>query len=99
MSRLIDAEKLKDDFCEDCGRYLAVEGEPKSLCRFACNAMKIIDNAPTVNAVEVVRCNNCKYFRSKDEVYVWGNDGRCFKLNLCVNNYDFCSYGKREANK
>ena len=58
-----------------------------------------IKNAPTVDAVEVVRCKDCKY---------WGQDVCSFSgddESFCTNpngldNYahpeDFCSYGERK---
>ena len=58
-------------------------------------AMAILQEAPTVDAVEVVRCRNCKYgdwdskpddamvcMRTKDGFWRSGND--------------FCSFGKRK---
>ena len=58
-------------------------------------AMAILQEAPTVDAVEVVRCRNCKYgdwdskpddaivcMRTKDGFWRSGND--------------FCSYGERK---
>lgn len=49
MSRLIDADKLeKQEYCgnERCFDYVDAED---------------IDNAPTVDAVPVVRCKDCKH--------------------------------------
>lgn len=46
-----------------------------------------LDNAPTVDAVKVVRCKNCKY--RKDGLYC-----RLRKSPVIVTNTDFCSYGK-----
>ena len=57
-------------------------------------AFNEIDNAPTVNAVEVVRCKDCKNYiyssfamgmRCKHDGVEWGKD-------------DFCSYGERKDN-
>lgn len=47
-----------------------------------------------VDAVEVVRCNKCKYF--------WGYEsefGKCMEssaLERCVHIDDYCSYGERK---
>ena len=48
-----------------------------------------INNAPTVDAVEVVRCKECKFY-SEDEKW-------CEWLGLCgaFNENDFCSHGER----
>ena len=76
--RLIDAKKLPYS--------IAVDDNGKQI--FYVKA-KDIDNAPTVDAVEVVRCKDCK------------NDGRC-SIQDAMNwtpraetgDY-FCSYGER----
>ena len=43
-----------------------------------------IENAPTVDAVEVVRCKDCKHYKI----------GLCYGWH-CVEEDDFCSYGER----
>jgi len=61
-------------------------------------ARELIENAPSVDAVEVVRCKDCKYYqygkfftemkfccRIKDKRYPFSDDG-------------YCSYGKRKDN-
>ena len=51
-----------------------------------------IKNAPTVDAVEVVRCRNCKYHEDTD---VTGFK-HCCLIDKTVRYNDFCSYGKRK---
>lgn len=55
--------------------------------------LKILEKAPTVDAVEVVRCRSCKHYERIP------NSGRpmCTKfLGLSIPNADdFCSYGER----
>ena len=61
--RLIDADSLQRRICgakcgceyEDCGN----EGD--------CGYDHFISNAPTVDAVPVVRCRECKHHRDKNE--------------------------------
>ena len=59
MARLIDADKLiaeiKKIYCDGCGNYCGAK------CRacWADDAMRLIDDATTVDAVEVVRCRDC----------------------------------------
>lgn len=65
-------------------------------------ARKLMEDAPTVDAVEVVRCKDCKYYR---ESKVWEGINFCFRLrgsdgepvgyNFCDD--DFCSYGERKG--
>lgn len=50
-----------------------------------------IENAPTVDAVEVVRCKDCK--NMNEELVVW-----CYWHERATNPYDYCSYGERRDN-
>ena len=57
------------------------------------NAIKAIDDAPTIDAVEVVRCGECKHMMA---------DGRCKEFaddEVRPSATDFCSYGKRREDK
>lgn len=72
MSRLIDADKLeKQEYWgnERCFDYVDAED---------------IDNAPTVDAVPVVRCKDCRKFKT-------------YSCRMVASGYDdFCSYGERK---
>ena len=58
-------------------------------------ARKLIADAPTVDAVEVVRCKDCKHYVAPQGTYVCD----CFEgLNFATDN-DFCSYGERKDNE
>ena len=73
--RLIDADALMDEANSD-GAYGYVDA-------------KQISEAPTVDAVPVVRCRECKY-----------RDGTPGQPNiLCgqMHEDDFCSYGERKG--
>lgn len=79
--RLIDADALITE-------YDRVHiGEPGK-------ARKLIEDAPTVDAVQVVHCKDCIYFEP-----VWGDEllGRCKQAKACYENrgiWDYCSNGK-----
>lgn len=90
MSRLIDADKLeKQEYWgnERCFDYVDAED---------------IDNAPTVDAVPVVRCKGCKHYRNypnglcylhtEPKTNARGHSGNA----VCVEPEDFCSYGERK---
>ena len=70
--RLIDADKLeKQEYWgnERCFDYVDAED---------------IDNAPTVDAVPVVRCRDCRKFKT-------------YGCRMVASGYDdFCSYGERK---
>lgn len=52
---------------------------------------RIIEEAPTVDAVEVVRCKDCKFLGFKDFSGICNGP----KVYGIVQPYDFCSYGER----
>lgn len=49
-----------------------------------------IDNAPTIDAVPVVRCGECKYMRFDGKCTMFADD------NIRPSVSDFCSYGERK---
>ena len=55
-----------------------------------------IKNAPTVDAVEVVRCRECKYRGTDDCIFHIKGEPADEELLLKLDN-DFCSYGKRKG--
>ena len=82
--RLIDADALVTEYYKN----------PSYI-----NLCTVINTAPTIDAVPVVRCKDCKWFRT----YPNGlND--CIKMNerasteweLCNEPEDYCSYGERK---
>ena len=72
--RLIDANALIKEACAD-GAYGYVDA-------------KQIADAPTVDAVEVIRCKDCKHYDGKWLCKISGVPSR----KPC----DFCSYGERK---
>ncbi len=56
--RLIDANALNMYFADE---QLANRGWKDEYCDFLDDVMEAVDNAPTVDAVEVVRCKDCKF--------------------------------------
>ena len=74
------------------------------------SVLRIVDEAPAVDAVEVVRCRDCGRFMEYTEEYkatIEGADGDCYirKINsedeqFCAVMYDdFCSDGRRRADR
>lgn len=52
----------------------------------------LLDDAPTVDAVRVVRCEDCRFF---DKHYVGFGYNVCHKLNQMMHENDYCSCGER----
>ena len=82
--RLIDANAMRADWLEN--------GENEYV--YDTNAvLDSIDSQPTVDAVEVIRCRECK---SHEDTLVIGFV-HCRLYDRIMRHNDFCSYGKREG--
>ena len=57
-----------------------------------------IADAPTVDAVEVVRCKDCKHYMPQKKSAHWENRANyCNRIvTIKPRPYDFCSYGERK---
>lgn len=94
--RLIDADAVMDKACENLRDGDVLDRIPPSF----------IDNAPTVDAVSVVYCKDCKYAdterRNATEKRYYNAILFCRNSDLCNNEplamwpTDFCSYGERK---
>ena len=87
VKRLIDARWLTSQMyliCEAC--------QTENI--FIDAIIDEIDNAPDVDAVEVVRCKDCKHFIQKDSVC---NHFGYYSYAPSVGKNDFCSYGERRS--
>lgn len=90
MVRLVDAEKLKRGIRNHCAMPM--------WCHELVKAE--IDETPTVDAVEVIRCKDCKYYVPPEDGDFLG---LCTNGKLCVSQCGevypeetyFCSYGER----
>lgn len=95
MARLIDADKINYHEHTECmghGDFETVRTVTD----------KEIAEIPTVDAVEVVRCRDCKWYMPGDlftDVMfchrLKKDNGKPAKYNYCAD--DFCSYGERKG--
>ena len=85
MTRLIDADKLREKW---------IWGSTDRTKKVECIELVDLDNAPTVDAVEVVRCCDCKWYRKP----YGGKEVLCtFWLDwLPTEEDDYCSFGERK---
>lgn len=90
--RLIDANALLRKQYE-----IYEEGDPEVLFStdFVHKVVSVenVKSAPTVDAVEVVRCKDCIYYHKRLGI----GFGRCSKTSIYPYAEDFCSYGERRA--
>lgn len=82
--RLIDADALG---VGRCSRNLL----PADYCAGWNGMVRLLEKAPTVDAVEVVRCNDCKHYKPDEYEFGCGCDGGL----PYVKADDFCSCGER----
>lgn len=89
MARLIDADLLKEKLDEREAEDIELYGcaIPEGFCSE--DAKEVVDKMPTVDAVEVVRCKDCKFLHEK------GYCTRVVGLSR-IKPDDFCSYGERK---
>lgn len=83
--RLIDADALK----EHVKKYTSVfaKYDWREIC-------EMLNDAPTVDAVEVVRCKDCAYWGTK-VVYANGERADCLNFNFVTPCEFFCKWGER----
>ena len=79
-------EKRLIDVVDEAIKKYAKHG---NIVKFISDVRFAVINAPTVDAVEVVRCKDCK------SLEITGCYGECRKLVRIVKPWDFCSYGER----
>ena len=86
MSRLIDADALGVGRCSK-------DILPDAYCAGWNGLIELIEKAPTIDDVPVVRCRECKWWQEDDDIGHCDNpDG----LDNYAKPEDFCSYGERK---
>lgn len=89
--RLIDADDLGVGRCSK-------DILPAAYCAGWNGLLNIINDAPTIDAVPVVRCRECRKWNSDPDSYGRsdGPKGKCMKTFEVTSDDDFCSYGERK---
>lgn len=84
--RLIDADDLKKDL-------LYVYTHLSERYKIS-PALSLINDAPTIDAVPIVRCKDCKFseywYRDRRRCFLWVEDG------ISVFDDGFCNYAERK---
>lgn len=95
--RPIDADALITLYKNWLGQLTLPEDEGDE--RGITSCIEVMEEAPTLDVVKVVRCKDCKYLRI-DEEFASGRYCALRNVNggkFCKDN-DFCSYGQRRSN-
>ena len=102
MPRLIDADALLER--ESATRFsVGGRGCGKTLLAACRNYLHTaVANAPTIDAVPVVRCKDCKLFIPAENLTdeydnPIGADGLCDNMVKYADYDGFCSYGERRS--
>ncbi len=97
--RLIDADTVSKLFDAEFKETIKLicEGETHldNLAEGFCEAYRVIQNMPTVDAVPVVRCRECMY--AKNAKVNKKGFRICPASHMEIVDDDYCSYGERET--
>lgn len=101
MSRYIDADALQKLFNEVstsllCRRELTKDTE--HMVRAFIMVTEMIQDAPTVDAVQVVRCRDCQWYGNERACPLAASGLSANRIKLPKED-DFCSYGERRKEK
>ena len=90
MARLIDADALYRKVKMETNPY----GKPTIDYDSGVKVLEWIDKAPTIDAVPVVRCRDCKHYKPQKKSAHWENSANyCNRVvTIKVQPDDFCSY-------
>ena len=89
--RLIDADALMKEFAKFVRASNNSDFAPIPTWN---NAVSLTESAPTVDAVEVVRCKDCEHWKK-----ITDRHGVCIHANGVMSEIDFCSYGLRRRSE
>ena len=92
--RLIDADR----FCMYLADlHLTNRGWKDDFCEILDDLMESLDEQPTIDAVPVVRCSECKHQEDCfSQIGFWSRDYILEQNNYEYHKLDFCSYGERK---
>ena len=86
----------------------AIRAMAKAIGRIVYDAesisVHVMNSMPSADVVEVVRCEQCKYWDDRRNDEWWSEDGACLKTTRLGratyrNADDFCSRGERRDNE
>ena len=97
MPRLVDADILAEStcygICQECDEMHKGNNVTTNCSEIRLRFLRLINDAPTVDAVEVVRCKDCKHYRHDDVFHRWYCSIGMTKR--ATSKDDYCSWGER----
>ena len=92
MARLIDTDSLIEDL------ELLAKHEESFRQSVILGVVHTIKARSTIDAVEVVRCKDCKYYKPQNKSAHWENRANyCGRIvTIKTQPFDFCTYGERK---
>ena len=90
MARLIDADALHRKVKMETNPY----GKPTIDYDSGVKVLEWIDKAPTIDAVPVVRCKDCKHYEIHKPKVLENCERKGYIIPMKPD--DFCSYGERK---
>ncbi len=98
MSKYIDAERLAKRLDDEFDNLFLKGFEKVPVTDIRNALMNILIEQPTVEAEEVVRCKDCKYYGEYGEceggIMIYNNNGGCGYISPEPD--DFCNHGERK---
>ena len=96
MARSIDADKLLEIYKKWVPQLSSKEDEGDRRGVETCIA--VLEDMPTMDAVEVVRCRDCKHYKPQTKSAHWENRANYCNRIVTIKTQldDFCSYGERK---
>ncbi len=97
MPRYIDADALKVPFVNWLNANMGTE----AMCYLMQEVIDGIDEAPTVDAVEVVRCKDCKHRKNPEECPMCFTEvvdvvgGQMYKFTDLTSDNGYCHMGAK----
>ena len=97
MDKYINADRVKEKCAESC-KYVRVGNEEYLSVGDVC---RIVDEIPSADVIEVVRCKDCKHIDWETAEPIISNGIAsvtcwCNSFQQYVRVDDFCSYGERK---
>jgi len=95
MPRYIDADKAKEKLGVVRGAYSCFLEEDRPYYEVLSETIKMINEMPIADVIEVVRCKDCKYMTEHYDVDGNAPYWTCSEWDSGTDYDGFCSYGER----